>query len=400
MKNKFWTLRYTLINMSYFAVFCTIHAYAAVFLLDKGFTNTQVGLALAIANILSVFGQPLVAGLVDKPGKVTNRNVIMTSVLLMALGCFSLLFIRNIAVLIFAIFVLIYTIQLVHQPIMIAMNFEYQKAGCNINFGLSRGLGSAGFAMMSAITGVAVAKNGTDFLLVSSICLLIFMFLITFFFQKPVTTLAESKEEIKSDEEATNKFTDFVKKYPMFMLLMLGSACCFFAHNMINDFMIQIIRSLNGSETQLGYSTFLQGILELPVMALIAYVLRKVSAGKLLVFSAVSFLIKTLILVFSTSMVGMYISQCFQMFAYAVFIPVAAYYADKVMSKMDQVKGQAYINVAITVGGVFSNLICGRILDNMGVKPMLIIGCIVCTLGVFITLVSVVSYSKKTQTVI
>ena len=62
MKNlKLWTLRYTLINVLYFVAFCTIHAYAAVFLLDKGFNNTQVGLALAISNILSVIGQPLVS---------------------------------------------------------------------------------------------------------------------------------------------------------------------------------------------------------------------------------------------------------------------------------------------------------------------------------------------------
>lgn len=398
MKKKFWTLRYTLINMLYFAVFCTIHAYAAVFLLDKGFNNTQVGIALAIANILSVFGQPLVAGLVDKPGAVTNRNVIMTSICLMIAGCFSLLFIRETAILIFAIFVLIYTIQFVHQPIMIAMNFEYQKAGCNINFGLSRGLGSAGFAIMSAVTGVSVARFGTDFLLTSSCVLLLVMFFITYFFKKPTSEVTDESANIEeNNEEATNRFIDFVKKYPLFMLLMLGSACCFFAHNMINDFMIQIIRSLNGGETQLGYSTFLQGILELPVMALIAYVLRKVSAGKLLVFSAVSFLIKTVILIFSTSMVGMYISQFFQMFAYAVFIPVAAYYADKVMSKMDQVKGQAYINVAITVGGVFSNLVCGRILDKYGVKPMLTTGAVVCALGVVITLVSVTLYAKKNK---
>ena len=75
----FWTIRYTLINVLYFVAFCTVHAYAGVYLLDKGFTNTQVGLALAIANILSVFGQPLVAGIVDKGGVLTNRIVVIIS---------------------------------------------------------------------------------------------------------------------------------------------------------------------------------------------------------------------------------------------------------------------------------------------------------------------------------
>ena len=54
---------------------------------------------------------------------------------------------------------------------------------------------------------------------------------------------------------------------------------------MINDFMIQIIRHLGGGEKELGYSNFLQAILELPVMALIGFVLKKISSGKMLIFS-------------------------------------------------------------------------------------------------------------------
>ena len=53
-----WTLRYSLINITYFAAFCTIHAYAAVYLLANGFSNTQVGILLAVANIVSAVFQP------------------------------------------------------------------------------------------------------------------------------------------------------------------------------------------------------------------------------------------------------------------------------------------------------------------------------------------------------
>ena len=48
---KFWTLRYIIINATYFAVYSGIHAYASVFLLEKGFSNTLIGITLALANI-------------------------------------------------------------------------------------------------------------------------------------------------------------------------------------------------------------------------------------------------------------------------------------------------------------------------------------------------------------
>lgn len=48
-----WTVRYTFLNVAYFAAFCTVHAYAAVYLLSKGFSNTEVGVLLAVANVQS-----------------------------------------------------------------------------------------------------------------------------------------------------------------------------------------------------------------------------------------------------------------------------------------------------------------------------------------------------------
>ncbi len=407
----FWTIGYTFINILYFAAFCTIHAYAGIFLLDKGFTNTQVGLALAISNILSVFGQPLVAGIIDRGKFLTNRITVMASSFFLLAGSVALIFISGEKVPIFFIFVLMYTVQFVYMPMMIAMNFEYSKAGCKIHFGLARGMGSAGFAVTSFFLGKAVKNYGTDIILYVTISAMAAMVLLVYFYKKPQndetkkdwgidnSDIFENAEKSGISENEKNGLLTFLKKYPFFMVFLLGAALCFFAHNMINDFMIQIIRSLGGSETQLGYANFLQAILELPVMAFIGFVLKRISERHLLVFSAVSFFIKTAILIFATSMFGMYVSQYFQMFAYAVFIPAAAYFADNYMHDKDKVKGQAFINSAITLGGVFSNLVCGKILDAFGVKMMLTIGVAVCFIGVAVVVIAIYHMmAKKVKT--
>ena len=81
-----WTLRYTFLNSTYFVAFCTIHACAAAFLLARGFTNTEVGVLLAVANIVSAVFQPFIAGIIDKKGALTNRRFIMISVLVILAG--------------------------------------------------------------------------------------------------------------------------------------------------------------------------------------------------------------------------------------------------------------------------------------------------------------------------
>lgn len=388
-----WTIRYTLINATYFSAFCTIHACAAVFLLGNGFTNTEVGVLLALANIVSAIAQPVIAGIIDKQGALTNRRFILFSVLVILAGSVILLFSENNKLLIFPIFALIYMIQFAYQPVMTALCFEYQKAGAPIVYGIARGLGSASFAVTSAFIGGLIEENGIKILLYINIIVMVLSAILIFTFKKP-TKKVSSKE--KSDAKSTvdpeepeketrsSSFPAFIKAYPAFSLFLVGVICFFFAHNMINDFMIQIIRNLGGAEKELGYANFLQAILELPVMAMIGLILKKLSSKKLLLISGVAFLVKIMILIFATNMGHMYLSQSCQLFAYAVFIPAAAYYVSKTMADHDQVKGQAFVTSAITIGGVFSNLISGVILDNLGIRPMLITGTVVCAVGVVI----------------
>ena len=399
MENKrpdpLWTIRYTLLNATYFVAFCTIHACAAIFLLDNGFSNTEVGVLLAIANILSAIFQPLVAGIIDKPGPLTNRRFILFSVLVILAGSVILLFVPNNKWVIFPVFALIYMIQFVYQPVMTALCFEYQKAGCRIFYGLARGLGSASFAITAAFIGGLVESRGVTILLYVNIVAMLLSAILIFTFKKPAhaalpaspsqgTPSGKDGQSQTATAKAHNNFFDFARTYPAFTVFLVGTICFFFAHNMINDFMIQIIRNLGGGEKELGYANFLQAILELPVMALIGLVLKKISSKTLMSFSGFAFFVKILILIFAGNMAMMYVSQSVQLFAYAVFIPAAAYYVSQTMQELDQVKGQAYVTSAITIGGVFSNLISGVILDNFGIRPMLITGTIVCAIGVII----------------
>ncbi|MBP5555170.1 MAG: MFS transporter [Lachnospiraceae bacterium] len=384
MKSGSWTFRYTLINVTYFAAFCTIHAMAAVYLLANGFSNTEVGVLLAVANISSAFVQPYIAGIIDKPGPLTNRRFILISVFVIMIGSVLLKFLSSHKIIVFIIYALIYMIQFAYQPVMTALCFEYQKAGCHIFYGLARGLGSASFAVTSAFIGGVVEDKGVDILLAVNVVTMILSAIVVFTFKKPDNEDSGSGKEETARGKAHNNIFEFARTYPAFSVFLIGTICFYFAHNMINDFMIQIIRSLGGAETELGYSNFLQAILELPVMAFIGGFLKKISSGKMLVFSGTAFFVKILILMFVSNMAGMYVSQSFQLFAYAVFIPAAAYYVSETMDELDQVKGQAYVTSAITVGGVFSNLISGVILDNLGIKAMLGTGCVVCAVGVII----------------
>ena len=385
-----WTVKYALINITYFATFCTIHAFAAVYLLDRGFTNTQIGILLAVANVVSALAQPAVAAVIDKGGFFTNRNVIMISACSIAAGSALLLVFGGNRIVVFVIFALIYMIQFTYMPVMTALNFEYQRYGANIFYGLARGLGSAGFAVTSAIMGTVVEGSGVRSLLYVTIVVMLVHTCVVWLFRRPdKAVLAEGPAADGGKagfDEAGKDSTiwEFVRKYPAFMLMLLATVFLFYTHNMLNDYLIQIIRQVGGSESDLGYATFIAALLELPTMAVITIISKKVSMNLLLIISGVSFTIKAAIMMLATSIPLVYASQAMQLLAYAVFIPASAYYVSNNIAEHDQVKGQAFVTSCFTLSGVFSSLICGVILDRFGVKHMLVAGTIVSVIGMLL----------------
>ncbi len=265
-KKHFWTFRYALINATYFAAFCTLHAYAAVYLLDRGFTNTQIGILLAVANVTSALVQPVVAAAIDKQGVLTNRNVCMICEGIIIAGSAALLITDDSQVFVFIVYALIYMVQFTYMPVMTALNFEYQRAGANIFYGLARGLGSAGFAVTSAFIGVVVEREGVRVLLIANIVIMLIQMAVMYFFRLPSvskgTPLFDNTDAVNAenfndsdngseneDESVANRGVasgNFLRRYPAFTVMLLATILLFFTHNMLNDYLIQIIRPLGG----------------------------------------------------------------------------------------------------------------------------------------------------------
>ena len=59
----------------YWGVYCVISSFASVFLLEAGYTNTEIGLLLAAGNIASVVIQPFSANLAEHAGHPDHHDM-------------------------------------------------------------------------------------------------------------------------------------------------------------------------------------------------------------------------------------------------------------------------------------------------------------------------------------
>lgn len=387
-KSKGLDLKYAIIQAFYFMAFCSMMGYASVFLLNKGFSNGEIGIVLSLSSVAAVVAQPMLASFIDKNQKIALKTIISIAVTIVIGSSIVLYFMKDPSIILLALVILIFTIFSTLQPLMNSLAFSFEKRGYEINFGLARGIGSVAYAVTSMILGFVLEKNNPDvlplFYVAFSVGVLLFVY--TFSLPKSATVIVEEKQE---EEIPQLSLGQFVSKYKMFMLFLAGTVCLFFDHTLINNFFIQVITNVGGSSGDMGTAIFLAAMVELPTMALFVKMKERIDCAMLLKISGVFFSLKHIITFFAGSVSLIYVAQAMQIAAYALFIPASVYYVTQLVEKGDMIKGQALVTGAITLSGVFASFLGGIMLDSIGANTMLLIGTVVSIIGTLILFVSV-----------
>lgn len=383
-------IKYSLTQVLYFGGFCGLMGYASVYLLDRGISNSIIGIVLALISVISVFAQPMIASYADKNKQVELRTIITYILAAVIILSFIIYFYKGTIPILLCLFVGIATLMTTLQPLLNSLAFVFEKYGITVNYGIARGLGSAAYAIVSITLGYMVEDFGARIIPLVYIVFNILLIMVVYSYVIPKTEQREmhiaSKEKIDNNQLS---FIDFCKTYKKFMAFILGVVAVFFTHTIINNFFIQIITPIGGTDRQMGTAVFLAAILELPAMSLFNTVRKRINCTTLMKISVIMFAVKHILTFLAAGMVMIYIAQVFQMFAYAIFIPASVYYVNEIIDKEDSIKGQSMVTMAITGSGIIANLLGGILLDLIGVKYVLLIGSVVSIIGAAVVIASV-----------
>jgi PPP family 3-phenylpropionic acid transporter len=380
-QTKTLNIKYAFIQGFYYITNCCIQGYAAVYLGAIGLSSTMIGLILALGNIVTTFGSPVLASFVDKFHWSVNKVLMILGFLS---GILSLMLVASakLPVLVAVLFVILFGLLNMMMPLINALSFAFEEHGININFGVGRGIGSAAYAFTSLGLGYLVQTFSP--VLMPWVLVAVLTGLI------PLIQSFRMNEEVETahEEEETSSIKDFCKEYTTFMIFLLGFMMVYADHMIINNFFINIIRNVGAGTSQMGVAVFLAAILELISMSAFEKFKNKIDITIVLKIAAVMFTVKHVLTYFASSMTVIYIAQVMQMFAYALFIPAAVYYVDKLFNKKDAIKGQSLVTTAMTASGIISSLVGGILFDSVGTSTTLLIGAIVSLLGTIIMIMT------------
>lgn len=382
-KSSSLTVRYAYIQGLYWMSFAAVMSFSSIYLLDAGFSNTQIGLLIAAAGIISAVLQPLVASYADKTHSPSLKKIVLAAdlILMICSGALLALYHRSLPLTGFFFGSSILLLQLL-TPLVNSLGTESLNQGKSLNFGVSRGMGSVAYAIAAYVLGRINAKTGAISIPVST--LLIYACFTLALFAFPFVKTAKTPGGGAKKEGAGP--LEFFVRYKRFSVLLIGCVLLYISHVLINNFCFQITLAKGGQSSEMGFSMALASILELPTMFLFTRMVKKVRCDIWLRISGVFLMLKALGTLLAPGIPSFYAVQALQMGGWALITVSSVYYVNGVMEEQDAIKGQAYFTMTYTIGSVLASLIGGSLIDRAGVTAMLIFAAVCATIGMFILL--------------
>lgn len=355
-------LHYIALQAGFWAVFAAICGYQAALLQGRGFTNSQIGMLIAVRCLAGIFFQPLLGGWADRHPNVPLKTIIDLSLALSLAVSLLFTFLPGMNFLFTAaVFVVLGGFEISSYPLMDAMAIQFIRAGVPIRYSLGRGIGSFAYAVTCILLGLLVKRHGAESVLLIHAALMVLEMALVWSF--PTCTFCPQAAD--TPEARPHSIVEILRTNPRFSLMLLAILFSLTALIPLSNFLINILQAKGGGAEQLGLALFLMAASELPGSMVFARLRRRgIGSDRLLVLSLSFSAVKALALFLAPSVALILLAQPLQMLGYGVFTPASVYFVSESVPPADEVRGQTLMMVASNgMGGVMGSLLAGRALD-------------------------------------
>lgn len=381
------TFHYMVITAGFWSSFCVFVQYAAVFLQGAGYTNMELGLIMAVGNIIGAVLGPVLGARIDR-----NRNVRHAAVIsiLLALQAAVLVLLRISPVrglLCSVCFTLYIAIALPVNALNLDLCVRLEHAKAGLNFGLARSMGSFSFVIVSTVLGFLIEKLDYRMLPLAGLVITA----VQLFGNRLVDRDLRQAEALIPAESAaasgrSTSLIGFFRENIGFSLMLFGTIFIYIAHNIDGNFLINVVRNVGGGEAIMGYLAAYTAIVEVPVMMFASRLPKKWTTVQYIRASFIFFVLKLLAYALAPNVPLLFAARTLQAPSYALYTVLIVSYAGQVVDRKDSAKAQSLAFSVTNIGSVLSSLIGGRMFDTVGVRPTMLTAAAICAVGAVIAI--------------
>lgn len=372
------TASYALLQIVCWGFYAVTLCFSSNVLYGFGFSDSQISILLGICTAVSFVLQLVLAEVVTKCPKIKVWGVLVTLGIIMLVSNFMVWMPRVPAFAAVGFFGVACMLLQTLPSWTNAIGMDAIKRGSPTNYSIARGIGSLGYSVLAYVTGILVRGHGFRMVpAVGGICALVLVCAAIWFHFAGERNLTE-EVQIQPKEE---KKSGFLKAYPMFAVFLAGSIVLQFSHNLVSNFMYQIMLVKNGGAGEQGIASAICAFVELPVMFFFPLLMRKTRCDKWVRFASLFVAVKCIGILLSTTPYGVYIAQATQMLGYGLYTISSVNYAEMVVGRGESVRAQTYLGATSTVGNLMAMSAGGVICQHFGAQTMVMVSLVAALIG-------------------
>lgn len=361
----------------YWSVIAACVSFLNVFLTGRGLGTAEIGFLTAVGNGLAAIFQPIVSKVCSRSNKNERDFLVLISMLAMTLVIMALERKAGLAMKIEIVAAI--ALVLVMQPLLNSLGYFYIARSAEINYGVSRGIGSITFAGTSFVLGILSEINKDLSMVMAAV--LLGALILSLLAQKPI-----------SGNNVVTVFDGRAQKQKIqnskFVIFLLAVGMLFTFYNVTNVYLLQITKRIGGDAKTVGTAFAVAALFEFPIMFMFNRLKEKFSTRSMLIFSGVFFLFKGILTYIATSPSTLIAIQVTQLFGFALFTPCSVDFINDIMSDEKKITGQGFLASAITMGGVIGSVAGGVLIESTGVLNTLIISNAICLIAILLIVIS------------
>jgi len=377
-------------------------AFMVTTLIDYGWTESAAAGIITVMSIIVLFIQPFYGYLCDKYMSEKKLTIILLSLsaLLFFLLPFSLNSGNRTLVILNMIGITVTGVQV--AGILDAWIVGLKQEIKTINYGLIRGTGSFAYALSAQITGIITISFGHNARLWFGCGFFIIAVFAAISFRssrRSGQTSAEKNpvnkpEELKQEQQKLKgleaiKLIFSSKQY----CLLLTVSFFLLLSNIAMTILIQlVIRNFGGTTAHIGTATAVMAVSEVPLMFLMAVIMKKFKFNKILIFCSIAYVIRMLFTAYAGTVNSMIFVQLFQGITYAVLIPLSMSYLSVILD--ERVRSTAvttYTAVTVSLTSIIGNFITTTLLaTGFTAQTALIVFSVSSLIGLFFAIFGVI----------
>ena len=185
----------------------------------------------------------------------------------------------------------------------------------------------------------------------------------------------------RRSKSASSSFPQFYRENRRFFGVLAGVALLFFTQNLVNNYLINVVRNVHGDTSDMGLISGFTAVMEIPMMFLYDRLLRRFSCASTVRFASSMFVLKALAIALAPSIGGLYAANVLQMLSFAMITPAMVQYVILNIDHKDSAKGQALAFGMVTLGNILSSAIGGMLYDALPVRSVLLVGAAAALVG-------------------